>query len=461
MTVKRIVTIVVILAAVLAGSFFSYDILAQEKEPEAPDWETVLVQRATIVSTVSATGLIEPEASLILSFKGAGRVAEVLAEQGQTVAAGQTLARLEGAELDLTLAQAEVGLSLAKAQLSLVQVKPSDSDVAAAEALLHSAQTAYQEILNGAGDDELQVAQSTVDRARIIRDQSQTAYDQVAHLPNVAMLPQSLQLQQATLDYELAQANYRLTTRGASDAQKAAALAQVAQAQASLDRLTRGPSEANLEIARAQVRQAEVVKEQALLALSGTVLKAPQSGVISTVRVKQGELTSSAIPAFELTDLSGFHITVNVDEIDVGVVAPGQIVSINLDALTDIELSGQVASIAPTASLETGVISYRMRIDIDPSDAPLRAGMSATTSIVTAQSDDALVVPNRLVQIDREAGKAYVERIVNGVPVRTEIELGMRNDQSSEVVAGLEEGDFLVLPETSTLDRLRSTFTPQ
>jgi HlyD family secretion protein len=459
---KRFLIVCLVLAVVIGGSWFGYQRFAQAKEPEAPDWETVVVTRGTIISTVSATGNIEPASRVLLSFKSPGRVADVLAQEGQEVKAGDLLARLEAAELELALAQAETGVTISQAQLSrLENSRPSASDVAAAEAALASAQAAYQELLAGPGKDELDAARGTVERALLVRDQAQAAYDQVAHLPNVGMLPQSLQLQQATLDYSLAETNYRLAVKGPSEAQKSAARAQVAQAQASLDRLQQDPAAEDVQIARAQVDQAGVGVEQARLALAGTELRSPFDGVISALNVQAGELTSGALPAVELADLSGFHITVNVDEIDVGAVAVGQEASITLDALADLELAGHVSSIAPTASLETGVISYRLRIDIDPSDAPLRSGMSATARIIAAQATDVLVLPNRLIRLDRSNGKAYVDRLEGGVPVRVEIIMGMRNEQQSEIVSGLQEGDEVVLQQASSLDQLRQTFGPQ
>ena len=458
---RRFLTIIVILAAVIGGSLYGYELFAQGKEPEAPDFETVVVQRGSLFSSVSASGTIEPEAQVLLSFKSVGRVAEVLVQEGQAVRSGDLLARLETDELELALAQTETGLAISQAQLAKLQnTEPSPSDLAAAEAALASAQTAYRELLKGASEDELQIAKGNVERARLARDQAQAVYDQVAHLPNVGMLPQSLQLQQATLEYELAQANYRLAIRGATETQKAAAQAQIAQAQASLDRLKEGLSAEDLTIAQAQVRQAEVAVAQARLALEGAILTSPADGVITAVNVKAGELASSARPAFALTDLSRFHIDVNVDEIDIGAVAVGQQASISLDALPDVELTGSVRTIAPTASLETGVISYRVRMDIDPTDASLRTGMSATASIITARADNVLLVPNRLIQIDRQNDKAFVERVEGGFPVRVEIRTGMRNEQQSEVVAGLEEGDVLALRNVSSLEQLRQTFGP-
>lgn len=456
---KRSVIIILILAAIIGGGLYGYRLYAQE-EPETPEFETMVVERGTILSTVSASGTIEPEARVLLTFKGSGRVAEVLVQEGQAVRAGQVLARLETDELELALARAEAGLAISRARLAQLEAGPDPSELAAAEAALASAQAAYRELLQSPSEDELKVARGNVERARLALEQAQAAYDQVAHLPNVAMLPQSLQLQQATLEYELAQANYRIATRGPTEAQKMAALAQIAQAQATVDRLKKGASPEELEVARAQVRQSEVAVEQARLALEGATLTAPFDGVVTAVNVKAGELTSGARPAFELTDLSRFHIDAHVDEIDIGAVEVGQRANISLDALPNVQLGGRVVAIAPTATMETGVISYRVRIDIDPSDAPLRAGMSATARIITARAENVLMVPNRFIQIDRENDKAYVERVEGGIPVRVEIQIGLRNEQQSEVVAGLKEGDVLALRQVSSLERLRQSFGP-
>ena len=77
----------------------------------------------------------------------------------------------------------------------------------------------------------------------------------------------------------------------------------------------------------------------------------------------------------------------------------------------------------------------------DPTDAPLRAGMSATAIITTAEVDDAMLVPNRYITLDRDTGKAYVYKLVNNQPALQEVELGLRNERESQVLAGLDDGD--------------------
>jgi HlyD family secretion protein len=304
----------------------------------------------------------------------------------------------------------------------------------------------------------VQIARAQLEKARALLQQAQAAYDQVKHLPNIGALPQSLQLQQATLDIQIAEANYRLATAGPTEAQKAAALAQVAQAQAQLDRLKAGASAEEIAIAEAQVRQAEVQVAQARLALENTRLLAPVGGVVVSVNIKVGEFPSAARPAVILNDDSRFHIDVNVDEIDVRSVAVGQPVTVTLDALPDARLTGRVTYVAPAATQEMGVVSYLVTVVLDPTTEPLRAGMSATASITVAEKRDALVVPNRAIQIDRATGKAYVEKVVNGMPTRTEIRLGMRNETQSQVLEGLQEGDVIAIRNASQRERLQQLF---
>ncbi|RME56563.1 MAG: efflux RND transporter periplasmic adaptor subunit, partial [Caldilineae bacterium] len=227
--------------------------------------------------------------------------------------------------------------------------------------------------------------------------------------------------------------------------------------QNNLDKLLEGPSEQDLEIARAQVRQAELSKIQAENTLNNARLVAPIDGVVSQVNIRQGELYgASALPAIVLTDLDSFHMTVLVDEIDVRQVSVGQTVRLSLDALPDAEITGSVTRISPTARDVGGVVAYEVEIVPDPTDAPLKAGMSATAIITTAQVDNVLLIPNRYIQLDRETGQAFVQKMVNGQPVLQEVQLGLRNDRFSQVLAGLSDGDQIALIRSSSEEQLRN-----
>ena len=188
------------------------------------------------------------------------------------------------------------------------------------------------------------------------------------------------------------------------------------------------------------------------------MLYAPITGVVSQVNLRQGELYGGGggLPALVLTDLNSFHMTVLVDEIDVRQVQMGQTVRLSLDALPDADIAGQVTKISPTARDVGGVVAYEVEIVPASAIAQLRAGMSATAIITTANVDNVLLVPNRYIQLDRESGKAFVQKIVSNAPTLQEIEMGLRNDRFTQVLAGLSDNDEIALIRTSSEEQLRS-----
>jgi HlyD family secretion protein len=425
-------------------------VLGRSGAATQPDYEVVVVNRGNIASVVSATGTVLPEREVSISFQSSGTVSDVLVQEGDSIEAGQQLA----------VRQAEIALRQAQSQARQLDEGPSASDLAAAEAGLASAQAAYEQVLRGSDKDQLAAARASVEQARVALEQAQQAYDKIKDVPGASMLPQSQQLQQATINYETAQAQYRVTSRGATQAQVAQAQAQIAQAQASLDKLKKGATKEQKEVAQASVDQAQVAVEQAQRRLANAKVVAPWPGVLTAVSVVQGILAQPGAPAFQLADLSRFHIDVQVDEMDIANIAEGQSVAIELDALPDQKLAGHVARIAPNARTSaTSGTTYDVRIDIEPTSLPLRAGMSATATITSSARDNVLLVPNRAVQRDRDTGKTFVERLAGGAPGKVEIQLGLRDDQQSEVRAGLNEGDQLAIRNVSSLQKLQQTFS--
>jgi HlyD family secretion protein len=456
---RRISVVVLILAVLGSLGWFGYRQVSKSKAASGQDYETITVGRGDIAATVSATGEVLPEREADLTFQSTGAISDVTVEVGNAVLAGQLLAQLDITDLELAVRQAEIGLRTAQAQLRQLGEESSPSDVAAAQAALASAQAAYQQLLEGNDADQLAAARASVEQARVSMEQAQQAYDRIKDMPNAGMMPQALQLQQATINYETAQAQYRVTARAADRAQRAAAQAQVAQAQANLDRLFKGASAEQVEIAQAGVDQAEVALAQARRRLDNSRITAPWAGIVAAVNVVEGTEARLGVPAFHLVDTSRFHIDVQVDEVDVAGVVAGQPVIVEVDALPEQRLTGSVQRISPTAiTSPTGGTAYQVRIGMDATDAALRTGMSATATITSSEHTDVLLVPHRAVSRERETGRTFVERLVNGTPQKVEVRLGLSDDQRSEAREGLEDGDQVIIRNRSSLERLQQTF---
>ncbi len=187
---------------------------------------------------------------------------------------------------------------------------------------------------------------------------------------------------------------------------------------------------------------------------------APWDGVVTAVNAVEGTLAGGlGGAAIQIADTGKYHLDVQVDELDVAGLAEGQTVTVKVDALPEQELTGSVISVAPAAATTpTGGVSYKVRIDIDPTDALLRAGMSATADILANSRQNVLLIPNRAVQIERDNGLTFVERLTDGVPQKVEVRLGLRTEQQSEVREGLAEGDQVIIRNRSSLEKLQQTF---
>ncbi|GIK71795.1 MAG: hypothetical protein BroJett021_07830 [Chloroflexota bacterium] len=482
---KRFLIVLVLVAMIAAGGWFAYDhyLAPIQAQSNTPTYETFTVQRGAIASTVSATGSIEPNDQASLIFRGVGMVNEVMVTVGQSVKSGQLLAQLDTTDLTLTLANAKVAQEIAAAQLAKLEAPPDLMDVAAAqaavevaqagvasaEAALASAQASYRNLFAGPSDAQQVINEAQLRQAEIALKQAQQAYNKIKDQPDAGMYPQAQQLEQATVNYEVAKAQAAKTVEPVNQAQQAQGLNQIAQAQSAirqaqaqvvnarnnLDKLLEGPKEEDLTIARAQVKQAQLNVLQAENALANARLIAPIDGVVSQVNIKAGEIANNARPAIVLTDLSQFKMKVLVDEIDVRQVAVGQNVRLSVDALPGAEITGKVTEISPTASNINNVVAYEVTVVPDATDQPLRVGMSATAIITTANVDDVILAPNRFITIDRNTGEAYVFKMVNGEPVRQQVELGLRNERESQILAGLQDGDQIAFVTQSSEERLR------
>ncbi|MFC1988981.1 HlyD family secretion protein [Chloroflexota bacterium] len=118
--------------------------------------------------------------------------------------------------------------------------------------------------------------------------------------------------------------------------------------------------------------------------LDKAVIIAPFDGVIAKVNVKEGEFLSSAtFVAIEMIDPIYMELDVKVNELDILNVNPGQKVTISVDALPDVRIDSVVTSINPLPVVESGVVSYDVKVFFYvPQNSSLKAGMRATADII-------------------------------------------------------------------------------
>lgn len=400
----------------------------------AADSAAPAAQGDTPAPSVVADARLVPVQRADLSLSVGGIVAEVLVAEGDTVTAGQLLVRLnanqqqvavaraqadlqraQGRLLELTappraeeIAQAEAALAAAQARYDRLAGAALPGEIAAAEAGLNASQASLAKVLEGASDQQLIAARADIANAEAVLKQAQSAYNLVKWRNDLGATPQSAALQQATNNYEAAKARLADLEAGASQADVAAASAQVRQSQAQLqtlrnampsdmtaaqadvnaqqaqlDLLLAGPRAETVAVAEADVAAATAALQQTLVALGETELRAPFDGTVAALNIETGEQAAPGVALAQLADLTTWEIeTEDLTELDIVGIAPGTQVDLAFDAIPDLAMTGTVKRVRPIGEDNRGDIVYTVVIDPAQQDARFLWNM---TTVVTLE----------------------------------------------------------------------------
>jgi len=366
--------------------------------------------------TVVAEAVIEPARWSALGFGAAGEVIEVLVEEGDTVAVGDLLVRLDPTDAELAVGQAEVALQAAQARLALLEAGARPQEIALVEAQLEAAEervaqasAQVQYLMSGPADAEIAAAEAEIaalvaerDRAKDTHELTMTCFDveipftgeKVEVCPNLGPREEQARAALQAAEEALAAAQARLQElRAGPDSNEAragqasveAAAANREAIQAQLDLTRAGPAQEELAVAAAEVTRARTALEAAEAALEYTEVRAPFAGTISMLNAELGNVVVPGQVACVLATLNHLQArTKDLSELDVGGIEPGQSVKITVDALSEREFEGTVRRVAQRAEDFRGQVVYAVVVDLpDGGDAPLRWGMTAWLEFVT------------------------------------------------------------------------------
>jgi multidrug resistance efflux pump len=370
---------------VVAALVFAFALNRSANAAVVPVTRSIAPQAENLAApnTVKTIGNLVSANQATLAFQLGGRVKEIKVKEGDKVQAGALLASVDTSILDLQVVQAQAALDMAQARLDALK-NPSTADVTAMQASVASAEAVLAQLKSPTQND-LKIAKADLDSAQAALGTAQSAYDRIGGDSNPfgGMSPQGLALQQASNNFQKAQATFNARV-SPSDAQLKQAQATVDQARTQLARLTT-PSANDLKTAQAQVAQAQAALDIAKQNITNTKIVAPMDGTILWIGPHVGETAAPGAPAITLADLTHMQVQIGVDENTLALLNVGQTATITLDALPGKTLTGKVSRINQMASMAAGIISVPATVDIDPTDAPIYPGLSATVEITTNQ----------------------------------------------------------------------------
>ena len=425
--------------ALLAGAawfYLDHDAVLSMTRGDAP--VTITERAASLPAAplpiLTADGYLAPAQDAVLSLAASNTVAVVHVQEGDTVATGAPLITLENRVQQATVAQAQANLAQAQANLErlLAGARPEEiaqaqtavevatltlyrlvdgatpAQIASADESIAAAQANLARVQAGATPAELTAAEATLRQAEAALRNAQSAYDQVAWANDIGARPESLKLEQATFEYERAQAQYNNVVNGATPEDIQVARAQVAQAQAAkaellaaahpadiakaqanvrsvaaaLKLLEAGARTEDIAAAQAQVAAAQAAVLQAQAALDATILTAPFAGQVSSVAVSVGEFVAPGAPIVRLGAAQQWVVeTDTLSELDVVKLHEGDAVTVAFDALPGATFQGRVTHIQPASELKRGDVTYTATIALDATATnDLRWGMSAVVN---------------------------------------------------------------------------------
>jgi HlyD family secretion protein len=358
------------------------------------------------------------------------------------------------------VAQAQKAVETAQRNLDILQTPASPQAIDAARATLllweNALKSTRQEMqrvngklknastsnMTGASRDMyeallLDLTQRLVKYQRLYED-AQQRYQRLLQPPD----PRDLEVARANL--ALAQAQLAQAQReqerlrdGANPADVSVLQAQLDDARRLVERLKGGPDPDSVAAAQARLAAAQAALDMARLT-------APFDGVITAVDVQPGDIISAGMQAFRLDDLSALLVELNVSEVDVNRIQPGQAATLTFDAIPGVSYAGAVTEVPNVGDPVDGVVSFRVKVAVSAADSRVRPAMTASAEIVVAELKDVLLVPAQAVRF--LAGQRVVYVLRDDQPVPVEVVLGLSSGGEVQLLEGdLQPGEAVLL----------------
>ena len=179
------------------------------------------------------------------------------------------------------------------------------------------------------------------------------------------------------------------------------------------------------------------------------VVTADADGYVESIEAVEGMTYQKGQQVLTIADGSSMNLKVDIDELDIDGVRVGQKAEVSFDAFADEIYDGTVQKISGVGVMAGGVTTYAVTISLQDSSR-LRDGMSATATITLDEKKDVLLIPSDAVEM---SGAEYYVEIISGDQIeKRPVVIGLVNEDDTEIVSGLAEGDTVVVRTRNSVD---------
>lgn len=342
-----------------------------------------------------------------IAFQSPGRLAELLADEGDEVHRGDIIARLDTDELEEQVERARAVLAIAESRLRELEssITLRNEQIAGetmrAQAELDRALAALEELRAGVRPQEIEAAEAMVASAQSEFSRAESDWERAQDLHEDEDIS-TAQFDESRARYEVASARLRETQQRLALLQEGARREDVQAAEADVARTRANMRLAQaglLEVARmreetgsreAEIRQAEAEVAIAETRLSNAVATSPVDGVVLVKAAETGEVLPTGMPVVTIGDLSRPWLRAYIGETDLGRVRLGAEVPVRTDSFPGKTYAGRVSFISSEAEFTPNQIQtdqervrlvYRIKIDIENPNGELKSNMPADADI--------------------------------------------------------------------------------
>lgn len=432
---KIIIWVSVIVAIILIiGVYF----LLLRQKPQT-EYTTALVERGSVVQTVSVTGDMTDDQEITINFELGGKIKDIMIKEGDYVSAGEAVAMLDDADLSSQVSQARAGLDGAVAD-----AEANDDTVREAKVAEKNAKD-YLDQVKELNKQNINAAEQDVENAEDYYDDALDYYNEdKTATRKLTLTTAENNLKNAQEAKETADENADLAEVSANNSLEAAK-AKVKTTVSEFAERSRDAAVAN----------AQAAYDIALNNLSRSVLRSPINGQVAEVNNKKGEVLGTGVikESFARIISGDLLIEAQIPESDILKIKQGIKADFTLDAIgSDEKFQAEVIEIFPASTVIGDVITYKVRLKLNSPDPRFKPGMTANLDIKTAEKNNVLMVPLRAIKLapgsDRgtEGDHKYVEILKdNNVTEKVEVTTGLFGDEGmTEIKSGLKEGDKVV-----------------
>ena len=379
-------------------------------------------------------------------------VSSVSVHVGDTVAKGQVLAVADSASATQALATAQSNLAIAQARLAsdeggltAINKAIAKLSITQAEQQLSNARTSEADTRK---QNNLSISSS---ESALSAAKATLSSDEAASAPAQQIAQDKAAVTNATQN--LAQTKAKATQSNNQAAQSvASAVLQVTSAKQGYESKVAPAPTLTILSDKASVATAQTAVDSAQTTVNLAQITAPADGVITVISIVPG-LDAPSGDAIEMEG-SQMQITASFAEKDLPSLKVGQAATISITATSE-SATGKLTEIQPVASSSgsSSVVTYPVVITLDSTPADVKAGMSASVSITTAEADNVIAVP-AIALVGSNGSYGVRVMAADGTISTVGVTVGLITTQYAAITAGLNAGDTIVVgvstPRTST-----------